>query len=54
MQVSMVNIRIPDKQSDVLITFMRPSQDAFLESRPDAVFKDSLASFRINDYGLFG
>lgn len=50
----MVNIRIPAKQSDVLITFMRPAQDALSAGVQDGAFKEILASFCINDFGLFG
>ena len=51
----MANIRIPEKQSDVLITFLQPAQEqAVLADSPGSVVTQVLASFQIHDYGLFG
>ncbi|KAK9832673.1 hypothetical protein WJX84_011268 [Apatococcus fuscideae] len=56
LQVSMANIRIPEKQSDILVTFLRPrhgSSVAHLHAA-ESVHTQALATFQIHDWALFG
>ena len=52
----MANIRIPEKQSDILVTFLRPrhgSSVAHLHAA-ESVHTQALATFQIHDWALFG
>ena len=52
LQVRMANIRLPEQQADILITFMRLG-DAMTEEC-QAIHAQALATFQIHNFGLFG
>ena len=49
----MANIRLLEKQSDILITFLSPQNGASDEDFC-AVRAQALAAFQIHDMGIFG